>query len=211
LEICYFESLPSTHTYLTKLIGDKKDTTPIMVYANEQTDGIGSRGNEWNSTSGNLHVSLCVHLKHLPKDLPLVSVSIYGGMILKEIFCSWGSGVWLKWPNDFYIKNKKIGGIMTLKTGDFFILSMGVNLLHSPPIYGVLDIKKNPKECVDALASVWQNPPSWKNIFSKYRLEFHHSRMFASHSGKEAISLQNAILCEDGSLMLGNKKVYSLR
>lgn len=190
---------------------EKKDTAPFAVCAYEQTQGVGSRGNHWQSTKGNLHVSICVHLKHLPKDLPMVSVSIYAGMILKEIFKSWGSKVWLKWPNDFYIKDKKIGGIMTLKTGDFYILSIGVNLHQAPPNYGVLDIQKSPKECLDALVQAWESPPSWKNIFSIYKLEFQHSRKFATHSDTDTISLQDAILCEDGSLMLGNKKVYSLR
>jgi BirA family biotin operon repressor/biotin-[acetyl-CoA-carboxylase] ligase len=211
LEIFYFDSLPSTHKYICELVKEKKDCSSLLVYADEQTQGVGSRGNRWQSTKGNLHVSMCVHMKHLPNDLPLVSVSIYAGMILKEIFHSWGSKVWLKWPNDFYIKKVKIGGIMTLKTGDFFIISMGVNLRSCAPEYGILDVQKNPKECIDALASVWQAPPSWKNIFSKYKLEFQHSRMFASHSEGEAISLKNAVLCEDGSLLLGNKKVYSLR
>ena len=196
---------------MCELVRNKKDTNPFILYANEQTQGVGSRGNQWESTKGNLHVSMCVHTKHLPKDLPLVSVSIYAGMILKEIFRAWGSTTWLKWPNDFYIKEHKIGGIMSLKTGDFYILSMGVNLLQSPPEYGVLDINKSPKECVEALADIWQCPPSWKNIFSKYKLEFHRSKMFASHDNGTPISLKDAILCDDGSIILGNKKVYSLR
>lgn len=211
MEIYYFESLPSTHTYACEIVREKRDITPFVIHANEQTQGVGSRGNSWQSTKGNLHVSMCVHLKHLPRDLPLVSVSVYGGMILKEIFSAWGSKTWLKWPNDFYIKEQKIGGIMTIKTGDYFVLSMGVNLLQAPPNYGILDINKSPQECVSALVDSWQSPPSWKNIFSKYRLEFHHSRIFDSHDEGSPISLKDAILCEDGSIMLGNKKVYSLR
>jgi BirA family biotin operon repressor/biotin-[acetyl-CoA-carboxylase] ligase len=211
LEICYFDSLASTHKYVCELLANKEKNPPFLVYANKQTKGIGSRGNSWQSTEGNLHVSICVHTKHLPKDLPLVSASIYAGMIIKEILNKKGSKVWLKWPNDLYLDKSKIGGVMTLKSGDLFIISIGLNLRQSPPGFGVLDIDVTAKECVDELVATWKNLPSWKNIFSKYRLEFQRSKLFVSHNEADPISLKDALLCEDGSIMLGNKKVYSLR
>ncbi|NLC27562.1 MAG: biotin--[acetyl-CoA-carboxylase] ligase [Campylobacteraceae bacterium] len=211
MEIYYFDSLPSTHTYALEQIRKNKFLPPFVVYAKKQTDGIGSRGNIWESFEDNLHVSFCVKMKHLPFDLPAASISIYVGMVMKEILNSLGSQVWLKWPNDFYINNLKIGGVMGIKTLDVFIVSIGVNLHTAPLGFGVLDISISPRDCVQRIIEALHTPPSWKNIFSKYKLEFEYSKKFSSHIGEEYVSLSMATLCEDGSIIIGNKKVYNLR
>ncbi|QMU90548.1 hypothetical protein H3V20_00875 [Campylobacter jejuni] len=51
----------------------------------------------------------------------------------------------------------------------------------------------------------------WKNIFSKYMLEFEKSRKFSVHHEGKVFSLENSFLYEDGSILLGDKRVYSLR
>ena len=53
--------------------------------------------------------------------------------------------------------------------------------------------------------------PSWKQIFSQYRVEFERSKEFFAHSNGEYIPLKHAILSEDGSLLIENKRVYNLR
>ena len=52
---------------------------------------------------------------------------------------------------------------------------------------------------------------SWKQIFSKYLIEFEKSRVFNTHIDGELTSLRDAILLNDGSIMIKDKKVYSLR
>jgi BirA family biotin operon repressor/biotin-[acetyl-CoA-carboxylase] ligase len=53
--------------------------------------------------------------------------------------------------------------------------------------------------------------PSWKNIFSKYKIEFSFSQRFFAHIDGREVSLKNAILLDDGSINIDDKKVYSLR
>ncbi|MEE6566578.1 hypothetical protein VWM73_12165, partial [Campylobacter coli] len=42
-------------------------------------------------------------------------------------------------------------------------------------------------------------------------LEFEKSRQFSVHYEGKVFSLENAFLYEDGSILLGDKRVYSLR
>ena len=211
MEIRYYDRIASTHQYLVDAVRSKEIVPPLAIYAGEQYSGIGSRGNEWEGCSGNLYFSFCVDEKQLSKDLPPSSISIYFAWLMREVLVSRGSKLWLKWPNDFYVNDKKIGGVITSKTGSAFIGSMGINLRSSPQEFAVLDIKTTSKEIIDGFIALLEKKPTWKNIFSKYKLEFQLSRHFSFHMNGEKVSLRDAILCEDGSIEIENKKVYSLR
>ena len=122
-----------------------------------------------------------------------------------------GSSLWLKWPNDFYVKNKKIGGVITTKIKDFYVCGMGINLISAPPKAGILDIEISPKDLVEGFVLSLEKQIPWKQIFSKFLVEFEKSRNFHSHIENDKISLKDSVLCDDGSIMINNKKVYSLR
>lgn len=211
LEHYFLESTPSTHQYVLEGLKNNTLQPPVVITAREQTQGVGSRGNQWEGGSGNLFLSLCVKEEHLPKDLPLASVSIYFGMIAKQILCDAGSRAWVKWPNDLYVESQKIGGIMSIKTGACIVVSMGINLKTSSPPFGVLDTVLEAQGFLESFLNRLSALPSWKNIFSKYKLEFEHSKVSTCHIGEEKVSLREALLCSDGSIQIGNKKVYSLR
>ena len=51
----------------------------------------------------------------------------------------------------------------------------------------------------------------WKQTFSKFRIDFQKSKKFITHMGAQAVSLEGAQLCDDGAILLNEKKVYSLR
>ncbi len=209
--INWFETLPSTHKYLVELLKKKEIDTPVLIGADFQTDGIGSRGNSWIGEKGNLFFSFCVKEKHLPKDLNLASTSIYFAWIMKEVLSEKGSKTWLKWPNDFYIDDKKIGGVITTKVDSFIVSSMGMNLVRAPLEFGVLDIDTSPKELVDEFLKFLEKNFSWKQVFSKYKLEFERNKNYSFHVGGKIKSIADAKLCEDGSLELEKERVYSLR
>ena len=211
LAISWFDELPSTHQYLIDGLKLGTFEAPLGIGADRQTDGIGSRGNRWIGGEGNLFFSFCVEEKHLPKDLPLASISIYFSALVKEVLVKKGSMVWLKWPNDFYLGDKKIGGMITTKIGINIVGSIGLNLSTSPQEYDILDIQIKPQEVATQLLKMIEKKISWKKVFSKYKIEFAHNRKFSFHLDGKLVSLADAILCDDGSLELENKKVYSLR
>jgi len=211
LELLWFKHLPSTHKYLIDAIKQESVTPPVGVGVDFQSDGVGSRGNKWEGEEGNLYFSFCVEAKHLPKDLLLESTSIYIAWMMREALHSLGSTVWLKWPNDFYLGHKKVGGVITTKIKENIIGSMGINLMHAPLKFAVLDIKITPKSLVEKFIAELEKKSSWKNVFSKYKIEFQNSLQFSCHVGGQTISLQEAKLLDDGSIEVENKRVYSLR
>ncbi len=211
MEIIYCKSIGSTHKFLIKELKSGKINAPKCIVADEQTDGIGSRDNKWISEKGNLFLSLCVNLKQLPKDLPLQSSSIYFAYIFKEILAEESSKIWVKWPNDFYIKNKKTGGVITYVLTDVIVCSIGLNIVHSPEDYGKLDIIADKEILVKKFIKKIKKFISWKKVFSKYRIEFQKSRNFYIHDKDELLSLKSAKLNIDGSISINNKKVYNLR
>lgn len=207
----FVESCDSTQTRIISNLKSGVITPPYCLVANSQNNGVGSRGNEWISKSGNLYFSFCVDEKSLPSDLPMSSASIYFAFLMKDYLANLGSQIWLKWPNDFYLGEKKIGGVITTKIKNVFVCGIGLNLTHAPEFAGILDIKVDKNSLVYGFLENLENKISWKQIFSKFLLEFPLSQKFGTHSGSEEISLKNAVLCDDGSVIINNKKVYSLR
>lgn len=211
METLWFKHLPSTHKYLIENIKTNALTPPLALGVDFQSDGVGSRGNSWLGDEGNLYFSFCVEEKHLPKDLKLESISIYFSWIMKEVLYELGSNTWIKWPNDFYINNSKIGGVITTKIKDTIIGSIGINILHAPDDFGVLDIQIVPQKLVKLFIEKLKEKISWKNVFSKYKIEFQNSLGFTFHLDGKKKSLADAKLLEDGSIEVENKRVYSLR
>ena len=211
LETRWFKHLPSTHKYLIQMIKDGEIIPPLAVGADFQSDGVGSRGNIWEGEEGNLYFSFCVEEKHLPKDLKLESISIYFSYLLKEVLYELGSKTWIKWPNDFYVDSSKIGGVITTKIKGSIVGSIGINILHAPAEFSTLDIQITPQELVKLFLEKLIKKISWKNVFSKYKIEFQNSLDFTFHLDGKKKSLADAKLLDDGSIEVENRRVYSLR
>ena len=190
---------------------NKGCSLPIAVLAKEQTNGVGSRDNSWEGGRGNLFFSLAIPLNFLPKDLPLNSASIYFSFIMKEILLEYREDIWLKWPNDLYHNKSKIGGTITKKVDNIFLCGMWINLQKNQNNFESLNLDIEPLFLLEKYLSELEKYPSWKQIFSQYRIEFGRSKEFFTHIEKEYKSLENAILSEDGSLIIDNKRVYSIR
>lgn len=211
VDIHWLDSLPSTQTYLTDALRSGALKPPVCVAARMQTMGMGSRGNTWIGEEGNLFISVAVARSLLPEDLKLESSSIYMAFLMKELLASMGSRVWLKWPNDFYLGSQKIGGTITTVVNGALVCGIGVNCVCAPEGFGVIDIPVKPYEITERYCSLFKNLPSWKQIFSKYQLEFEDSRVFSTHYNHEKIALKDAVLLEDGSLMCDGQRIFSLR
>lgn len=182
-----------------------------MIGADSQGGGVGSRGNSWIGMDGNLFISFALDRACLPDDLKLESSSIYFSYLLKEILSSMGSSVWIKWPNDFYIDNRKIGGTITNLSGDIIVCGIGLNLHSSPDEFDKLDIAIDAITIANIYAKQFDNLPSWKQIFSKFKIEFERSKKYLTHIENEQISLGDTTLLDDGSLEYNNQRIFSLR
>lgn len=211
LKICYLDSVESTQTYLKSLIKNKSIELPYAISADVQTNGLGSRNNSWTSYKGNLFLSFAIKLDSLPKDLKLESASIYFAYLLKETLEENKSKVWLKWPNDFYIEDKKIGGMITNIVSDVLICGVGINLVKAPAKFEKLDIEIAREKLLNDFFKNIESLISWKQIFSKYKLEFYRNKNFFTHNESDKISLSKAELFDDGSIKINGERMYSQR
>jgi BirA family biotin operon repressor/biotin-[acetyl-CoA-carboxylase] ligase len=128
MKILKFEKVNSTQKIAKKLAKEgKKEWTVIL--AKEQTGGIGRKGNFWYSPKGGLYFSVILpkikieKLKILTDFIPL--------LISKIIFEEFKEKPFVKFPNDIYLKGKKIGGVMIQNLisgkGQISILGVGLN------------------------------------------------------------------------------------
>jgi BirA family biotin operon repressor/biotin-[acetyl-CoA-carboxylase] ligase len=209
-KIYWFREADSTQKQLLADLKAGRIAPPVLYATTKQTAGIGSRGRGWIGIEGNLFFSFAIPKAMLPKDLPLASASIYFGYLFKEELAARGSRVWLKWPNDFYL-DKKIGGCITQMAGDILVCGIGLNTRSAPQGFEKLDISVDHTALLESFWERVQKGEGWKQIFSKYSVEFHKSLpMLATIEGKKR-PLFGARLCEDGSIEIEGERIYSLR
>ncbi len=211
LEICFFKEIDSTQKRLIEDLKSRRVQAPIAYFSTHQTAGVGSRGNSWIGEEGNFFLSFAITKRQLPSDLHLQSLSIYVSYLLKMVLAQRGSKVWIKWPNDFFIEDRKCGGCVTNVVGESFVCGIGLNTKRAPEGFGRVDIAVDERELLEAYFKLLEAKLSWKEIFSNFRVEFHKSRHLYVHIKGERVLLKDAQLAEDGALIIGEERVYSLR
>jgi len=211
LEILYFDELDSTQRYLIDGIKSNTISPNSAVVALSQPKGIGSRNNSWIAKKGDLTFSFAIKSSDLPKDLPLSSASIYFGYLMKEVLKKYEKNIFLKWPNDIYIDKTKCGGVVTYYIRETYIVGIGINLVARDDSFGYIDAKNEISNILQSYFLLLKKAPKWQEIFSKFRLEFKSCFGFKVNSKKGKIDLSEAKLCEDGSIIVDNERIYSLR
>ncbi|BCX78937.1 biotin--[acetyl-CoA-carboxylase] ligase [Campylobacter sp. 19-13652] len=211
MEIKFIDECSSTHLCLIDALKQGEIVVPVALCAKSQTNGVGSRGNSWQSLAGGLFLSMAVDKNSLPKDLPMVSIAIYFAMVIKQILSSHGSLVWVKWPNDLYVNDKKVGGLISTFVGDYCVISVGINLCLAPNDASSLDIDMDADLLALKICGSFDFLPSWGDIFTLFKAEFEKSRAFCSHAKSRVYDLSCAELLNDGSLKIGDERIYSLR
>ena len=133
--LIHLESVTSTMNEIKKYLGGEKN---ICMIADQQTKGIGRRGNKWVSPKGNIYISflfkydLSIEQHFLLSAVTANSIAILIKRYVKE-------KINIKWPNDILINNNKIAGIMTeiveLNNIKYILIGAGINVSSSPKIY----------------------------------------------------------------------------
>jgi BirA family biotin operon repressor/biotin-[acetyl-CoA-carboxylase] ligase len=132
-KLFFFEYLPSTNTQTALLLKTSDLPEGSIIYTNYQSSGKGQMGNNWESEDGkNLLISIVLFPSMInPTDQFLLSMTVSLGVcdFLKRYIpvCS------IKWPNDIYVNNDKIAGILLENsvTGDQIdktIAGIGLNI-----------------------------------------------------------------------------------
>jgi BirA family biotin operon repressor/biotin-[acetyl-CoA-carboxylase] ligase len=111
-KLFFFDNLPSTNTYAAKLLKNSDLPEGSVVYTNYQSAGRGQMGNKWESEEGkNLLISIVLFPSMInPADQFLISMTVSLGIC--DFLKRYISVCAIKWPNDIYVNNDKIAGIL---------------------------------------------------------------------------------------------------
>ena len=107
------QSIDSTNNYALSRIRERMAEHGTAFFAHEQTAGKGQMGRQWISQKGTA-IALTVVLR--PGPLPLsrqfqLSACI-AVAVMKFLTRHAGNDIRIKWPNDLYWQDKKLGGIL---------------------------------------------------------------------------------------------------
>lgn len=129
------EKIGSTNIWLQQFIINKNVDEGFVVWAKEQTAGRGHGKNHWESKPGkNLTFSLLLRPVFIPPEnqfllTQIISLAIVD--LIKEILPE--EKITIKWPNDIYIGDKKVAGILIQnfikgQIIDYSIVGIGLNV-----------------------------------------------------------------------------------
>ena len=123
--------IDSTNQYLLDRLSELQSGDACV--AEYQQAGRGRRGRKWFSPFGsNLYLSMYWRLEQGPAAA--IGLSLVIGIVIAEVLQSLGADkVRVKWPNDLYLQDRKLSGILvelTGKTGDAaqIVSGAGINL-----------------------------------------------------------------------------------
>jgi len=127
------ESVDSTNDYASEFISSHQVTDGTVINAKHQTKGKGQFGSTWLTTA-NQNLTLSIILK--PNNLHIKHqfyLSVISSLSIKDTLLAYGIKAHVKWPNDVYVKAKKISGILIQNTIvrskiQYSIIGIGVNV-----------------------------------------------------------------------------------
>ena len=151
--IIELKEISSTNDYALELARTKTMSEFTVIRADFQTKGRGQIGNHWVADSGkNLLFSVILHPTQISANNQFILSQCVSLALFRTVslFCD---DVAIKWPNDLYVGDKKIAGILI------------ENLLNGKQIASSIigiGLNVNQEEFVGAV-----NPVSFKNILHK--------------------------------------------
>ena len=134
--IIFHETLKSTNS-LAKELADQAAAEGTIVLAEEQTAGRGRMGRHWFSPRyANLLVSLLLRPPMQPEAVFVLTL-VLALAVIDGVEAVSGLSAAIKWPNDLYANERKLGGILTefsvkSQRVEYVVLGLGLNVNWSP-------------------------------------------------------------------------------
>ena len=179
--IIHIEETDSTNRWLKEC---HKGVDPIVTWAEYQTAGKGCGSNSWESERGkNLTFSMLIHPEEIPANEQFRITEITSVALCQTLEKYLDERVEIKWPNDIYVGDKKICGMLIenqlqgskIKS---CIIGIGLNVnqqqfMSDAPnpvsIYQLTGKETDRKELLDTFLSVFGEAYNRKTISSAYR------------------------------------------
>ena len=108
-----FPSLDSTNKFALEYLSEAKPMEGTVISTLKQTAGRGQRGNYWESEPDkNISLSIIVYPKFLSATMQFELSKIVSLAVKDLIQSHCSKEVKVKWPNDIYVEDRKIAGIL---------------------------------------------------------------------------------------------------
>jgi len=134
--VLYLPSVDSTNEEAERQLTAGR-AAPFVVLAGGQTSGRGRFGRVWHSpATGNLYLSFGFRPELPPERMHLFT--LWMGLNLCELLAAFaGRAPGLKWPNDLYFGDRKVGGMLTEARIDAdqtrdLVFGLGLNVNGAP-------------------------------------------------------------------------------
>jgi BirA family biotin operon repressor/biotin-[acetyl-CoA-carboxylase] ligase len=134
----YYENTPSTIWVGKKLASeeDAADLHGLVIIAEEQTGGIGRLGRSWVSPAGGIWITIVLKPK-IPVDHVFMVTMAASIAIARAIRKEFDLGALIKWPNDVYIGDNKVAGLLLELSAEadtihYCLLGIGVDVNIAP-------------------------------------------------------------------------------
>ena len=133
-----YDNVDSTNEE-AKRLAKKGIPDGAIVWAKEQSSGIGRRGRKWVSAKGNLFFSILLRPNcSVPEAMQLSFVTSLSIMEIIDDVLPESVNVNCKWPNDILVENRKISGILLESQSkpkgdiDWIVIGVGLNIKSFP-------------------------------------------------------------------------------
>lgn len=145
-KIIHLESVDSTNNYAANLVHQGDYAHGTVILSDDQFLGKGQRGSEWLTKKGeNLTCSFIICPDKLSVDDQFYLTCLVA-LSTVDTLKDYGIDASIKWPNDIYVKQKKIAGILIenflqgnlIKTS---IIGIGLNVNSCPNAFNAICIQ----------------------------------------------------------------------
>ena len=173
-KIIRLESVDSTNNYIANLLKEGILENGTVILADEQFAGRGQRNAEWHTKPGeNLTFSFFLDSVNLSVNNQFYLTCIVS-LSLVQLLDKFGLKAKIKWPNDIFIHQKKIAGVlienqlssMSIKSS---IIGIGLNVnqiefdgLNATSILKETDSRKMPMDVLYSFIEVFNS--NWVNL-----------------------------------------------
>ena len=130
----FYDRIDSTNREVLRQVRDGISRHGDVIWTDDQYEGQGQRGKQWDSRPGK---NIAMSVVYLPEDLPVDQIFLINEMVAvavsKAIEKETGLSTRIKWPNDIYIGGQKVAGLLVQnglkgKKVDHLVIGVGINV-----------------------------------------------------------------------------------